>query len=165
MLKQMAFNLALQDERELDQRILGATSLSEQVDSICSSLAFRTELCSVCLSVSEAIAAFLHGNGAEKPRGFDVFWPVRDLKGNRLGAFSDGVRFLPSESVGPRDKLPFNVVRHHLNASSLLESAKDCPFCELLRVAMILNSYRKYGYPLDRPMEELISIILNIRLG
>jgi hypothetical protein len=58
MLKQIAFNLALQDERELDQRIVGATSLSEQVDSICSSLASRIELYNVCLSVSEAIAAF-----------------------------------------------------------------------------------------------------------
>jgi hypothetical protein len=165
MLKQIAFNLALQDERELDWRIVGATSLSEQVDAVCSSLASRTELCNVCLSVSEAIAAFLHGNGTERPSGFDEFWPERDPTGNRSEIFTDGVRFLPPESVEPGDTLPSNVIRHLSNASCLLESARDCPFCELLRVAIILDSNRKYGYPLDRPKEELVSMILNIRLG
>jgi hypothetical protein len=164
MFKQIAFNLALQDERELDQRIFGATSLTEQVDAICSSLASRTELCNVCLSGLEAIAAFLHGNGTKRPSGFDAYWPKRDLKGNARAAFSDGIRFLPPESVEPGDTLPFNVILHHSNASSLLESAKDCPFCELLRVAIILDSYRKYDFPLDQPKKKLISMILYIRL-
>jgi hypothetical protein len=165
MLKQIASNLALQDERELDRRIVGATSLSEQVDAVCSSLVSRTELCNVCMSVSQAIAAFLHGNGTETPSGFDDFWPKRDLTGNRSENFTDGIRFLPPESVEHGDALPSNVIRHHSNASRLLESAKDCPFCELLRIAIILDSNRKYGYPLDRPKEDLNSMILSIRLG
>ena len=164
-LKQMALILALQDERELDQRICGTTSLPEQVDALCSSLASRTELCNGCLSVSEAIAAFLHGKRTKELSGFDEFWPERDLTGNAVAAFSDGVRFLPPESVEPGDTLPSNVIRYHSNASSLLESAKDCPFCDLVRVAIILDSCRKYAFPLDRPTEELFSNILHIRLG
>lgn len=144
LVKQLAVDFALEDELQLDQRILCAKSLTKQVDNICSSLASRTELCNVCLSVSQEIAACLHGKGTQWTRGVDQFWPKRDLRDNAVAAFMDGPRLLPPESVNPGDTLPSNVIRHHPNAGSVLESAKDCPFCELLRLAIILDSSRKY---------------------
>ena len=63
----------------------------------------------------------------------------QDLKDDAEGAFTDGRRWLPPENVEPGDTLRPNVMRHYEKASYLLESARDCQFCELLRVAIILD--------------------------
>ncbi|KAF2667965.1 HET-domain-containing protein [Microthyrium microscopicum] len=162
-IKALAATFAIQDERELDQRITASLTLSGQIDALCSALTSRTELCDVCLSALEAISAFVCSGG----KGLDNFWPERDIEwdGNRGAAFTDGTRLLPPENVKPGDTLPPNVIQHHINASNLPESAKDCPLCELLRIAIILDSFRKYDYPIDRPTEELSAVIMAIRLG
>lgn len=59
----------------------------------------------------------------------------------------------------------FTVVRHHTDGAGLLESARDCPLCELVRIAIILDSFRRYAFPLDKPTHELSEMMLGIRRG
>jgi hypothetical protein len=110
--------------------------------------------------VSESISAFLNHNGL----GIDNFWPKSGLTGDSRAALNDGLRFPSSRKHGAR-RYSSAKRRAAPWASDLLESARDCPFCELLRVAIILGSNREYGYPVDRPKEELGPIIRSIRLG
>jgi hypothetical protein len=167
-LNRLAIKSALEEERELDKKILNSRTSSEHVAAICSALANRKALCEVCQSVSEQIAAFLlafDNDTGEKPE-IDVFWPPReDLEKKRIGAYTDGLRFLPPAAVKRGATLPPNVIQHHTKAGSLPESAEDCPFCELIRVACILDAFRERGYPFDHSGASLATILAEIRLG
>lgn len=168
LLNRLAIKSALEEERELDKKILNSRTSSEHVAAICSALANRKALCEVCQSVSEQIAAFLlafDNDTGEKPE-IDVFWPPReDFEKKRIGAYTDGLRFLPPAAVKRGATLPPNVIQHHTKAGSLLESAEDCPFCELIRVACILDAFRERGYPFDHSGASLATILAAIRLG
>lgn len=157
----LAQTLAGMDELDLDQQIMSNTTLSGQIDSICASLAEIPQLCSVCISASERIAA----NSARCWVGIDELWPPRDFGGLFVDAFVDGIRFIPPENIDESSKIPPNVIRHHTNGASLFKSAEKCSFCAILRMALILDSFRKCSVPFDRPTAPLIETILAIRMG
>ena len=161
-LESLADLLAHEDELDLDQRIYSNLTLDGQVDAICSSLKARSKLCRLCLTVSEGIAAIPERRDRF---GLDGFWPPREFGPLAMDSFTDGIRLLPPETVPEGSKLPFNVIRHQPDGATLLASAQDCPFCELLRIAIILDSFRKYGFPLDRPTSPLPDMLMAIRQG
>jgi hypothetical protein len=166
-LEQLADLFARLEELGLIQEILRDRTLTGQVDAVCSMLKARTRLCKVCLSVSEQIAMVARRMGEIGGAfGLDALWPPRERDTTYpLETFTDGVRLLPPEKVDEGVELPFNVIRHHTNGTSLLESAKYCPFCELLRMAIILDSFRQHEVPYDKPTTDLFQMILAIRLG
>jgi hypothetical protein len=166
-LEHLADLFARLEELGLSMEILSDWTLTGQVDAVCSLLKARTRLCKVCLSVSEQVAMVARRMGEiGGALGLDVLWPPRELNTTYpLDNFTDGIRFLPPEKVDEGSELPFNVIRHHTNGTNLLESAKYCPFCELLRMAIILDSFRQHGVPYDKPTADLLEIILAIRLG
>ena len=161
-LEHLAYFLARLDELDMDQEISGDLTLTGQVDAVCSSLKARTRLCRLCLSVSEQIAAI---PGRMGEIGHAAFWPSREFGTSAIDSFTDGVRLLPPERVDEGGDLPFNVIRHHVDGTSLLESANSCPFCELLSITIIPDSFRHYGSPLDKPTFPLSEIMLAIGMG
>ena len=159
-LEHLANTLASLDEIDLDEKIIWNFTLTGQVDAMCASLQARTKLCMLCLSKCEQIAAI----SAKMSESQQSVWP-RKPEGRFMEWLTDGGRIIPPEEVDEGKDLPFNVIRHHVNGIDLLESAKDCPFCELLRSAIILDCFRQYSYPLDKPTCELPEIIQAIRRG
>tara|TARA_R110002003_G_scaffold228_2_gene16586 strand:+ start:2129 stop:3157 length:1029 start_codon:yes stop_codon:yes gene_type:complete len=160
-LEDLANLLARMDDLSLDRRIYADLTLTSQIDAVCSSLTARTRLCRLCLSVAEQIAAIPERMGEID---LDGLWPLKVGTFTRE-SFADGVRLRPPETVPEDDHLPFNVIRHQRDGATLLASARTCPVCELVRIAIILDSFRQCGFPLDRPTAELPEIILAIRTG
>ncbi|VUC29064.1 unnamed protein product [Clonostachys rosea] len=131
------------------------TSTSSLVDDVCSLLASRTSLCHVCQSFSSELSSWLR-----KPTFDDELlqWPGRNYARDRMAALSDGYRVLPPESVEAASR-PSNAFKHHPAARDLLRSSKNCRFCELLKLAIVLDSNRKCEFPYDKtktPLGELL---------
>ncbi|CAI6091593.1 unnamed protein product [Clonostachys chloroleuca] len=133
------------------------------VDDVCSLLASRTKLCHICQSFSSQLSSWIR-----KPTFDELLqWPERDYAKDRMAALSDGYRLLPPERVDPTTPRPSNVFEHHKAARDLLKSAKNCRFCELLKLAIALDSNRSLGFPYDKTTTPLGEILVqyNSRSG
>lgn len=164
-LEDLAYLLARVDELDLDEEIFSDLTLTGQVNAVCASLKARKRLCRLCLSTSERLTEISSrvkeiGNELD-----EMIWPPRDFGEGVSEALTDGIRFLPPEKVEDSGDIPCNVIRHYDNGATLLESARDCPFCELLRMAIMLDCFRRYSFPLDRPTHQLPEMIMGIRMG
>jgi hypothetical protein len=164
-LARLASTLSVMDMDSLDQKILGIQSLPLQIEGLSEALQSRTRLCRLCLEVSEQIAAFPYGK-YRTASPFDAFWPrsVDDIRTSITGDIADGIRMVPPEKIDGGKPLPPTVIKH-LSGRALAQSARTCPFCELLRVALILDCNRLKRYPLDRTSAALVSIVLAMRMG
>ncbi|KAH7086185.1 heterokaryon incompatibility protein-domain-containing protein [Paraphoma chrysanthemicola] len=160
-LEDLAYLFARIEELDLTREIYSDLTMTGQVNALCSALKARTRLCRLCLSVSEQLAAISHRLSEIDLNGI---WPIKP-EAFSMKSFTDGIRVLPPDSVPEDDPIPFNVIRHQGNGATLLASARTCPLCELLRIAIILDSFRKYGFPYDRPTTQLPQMILAIRAG
>lgn len=141
-------------------------SNTAQVAALCASLADRKQLCETCKKATQQISAFLLACNADHCANL---WPPRARKDGTpyRDEFTDGYRYLPPESVDLDDTkdLPSNVVQHHERAKNLVETAKMCGFCELIRVAIIMDAMRRKGFPYDKPEGPLANILAGIRTG
>lgn len=148
-------SLAIRDAR------IPFTSTSSLVDDVCSLLASRTKLCHVCQSFSSQLSEWLR-----KPTFDELLqWPERNFAKDRMAALSDGYRLLPPERVDPTAPLPSNAFKHHRAARDLLKSAKKCRFCELLKLAIVLDSNRRRGYPYDKTKTPLGEVLMQYNSG
>lgn len=135
------------------------TSTPSLVDDVCSLLASRTKLCHVCQSFSSQLSSWIR-----KPTFDELLqWPERDYAKYRMAALSDGYRLLPPERVDPTTPTPSNVFEHHRAARDLLKSAKNCRFCELLKLAIVLDSNRRRGFPYDKTTTPLGEILVQYK--